>query len=163
MSAPLFEKVAFIGLGLIGSSLARVMIAEGLTQNIVASTRSEKTLQDAKALGLIQQGYSDPVQAVQGADLVVLALPVRATQKVLETIKPYLQEHTIITDVGSTKGNVVDAAKAVYGEALPAGFVPGHPIAGAEHTGVHAGKVDLFANHKDAEQSLPHSSGRSRQ
>ena len=76
MSAPLFEKVAFIGLGLIGSSLARVMIAEGLTQNIVASTRSEKTLQDAKALGLIQQGYSDPVQAVQGADLVVLALPV---------------------------------------------------------------------------------------
>ena len=131
MSAPLFKKVAFIGLGLIGSSLARVMIAEGLTQNIVASTRSEKTLQDAQALGLIQQGYSDPVQAVQGADLVVLALPVRATQKVLETIKPYLQEHTIITDVGSTKGNVVDAAKAVYGEALPAGFVPGHPIAGA--------------------------------
>ena len=56
MSVPLFEKVAFIGLGLIGSSLARVMIAEGLTQNIVASTRSEKTLQDAKALGLIQQG-----------------------------------------------------------------------------------------------------------
>ncbi|MCK8659516.1 prephenate dehydrogenase/arogenate dehydrogenase family protein, partial [Pseudomonas umsongensis] len=106
MSVPLFEKVAFIGLGLIGSSLARVMIAEGLTQNIVASTRSEKTLQDAQALGLIQQGYSDPVQAVQGADLVVLALPVRATQKVLETIKPYLQEHTIITDVGSTKGNV---------------------------------------------------------
>lgn len=144
MSAPLFEKVAFIGLGLIGSSLARVMMAEGLTQNIVASTRSEKTLQDAKALGLIQQGYSDPVQAVQGADLVVLALPVRATQKVLETIKPYLQEHTIITDVGSTKGNVVDAAKAVYGEALPAGFVPGHPIAGAEHTGVHAGKVSTL-------------------
>lgn len=155
MSVPLFEKVAFIGLGLIGSSLARVMIAEGLTQNIVASTRSEKTLQDAKALGLIQQGYSDPVQAVQGADLVVLALPVRATQKVLETIKPYLQEHTIITDVGSTKGNVVDAAKAVYGEALPAGFVPGHPIAGAEHTGVHAGKVDLFANHKVILTPLP--------
>jgi len=155
MSVPLFEKVAFIGLGLIGSSLARVMIAEGLTQNIVASTRSEKTLQDAKALGLVQQGYSDPVQAVQGADLVVLALPVRATQKVLETIKPYLQEHTIITDVGSTKGNVVDAAKAVYGEALPAGFVPGHPIAGAEHTGVYAGKVDLFANHKVILTPLP--------
>ena len=155
MSVPLFEKVAFIGLGLIGSSLARVMIAEGLTQNIVASTRSEKTLQDAKALGLIQQGYSDPVQAVQGADLVGLALPVRATQKVMETIKPYLQEHTIITDVGSTKGNVVDAAKAVYGEALPAGFVPGHPIAGAEHTGVHAGKVDLFANHKVILTPLP--------
>ena len=157
MSVPLFEKVAFIGLGLIGSSLARVMIAEGLAKEIVASTRSQKTLEDAKALGLIQQGYSDPAEAVKGADLVVLALPVRATQKVLEAIKPYLSEQTIITDVGSTKGNVVDAAKAVYGEQLPAGFVPGHPIAGAELTGVHAGKVDLFANHKVILTPLPSS------
>ena len=158
MSQPLFEKVAFIGLGLIGSSLARVIIAEKLAKQIVASTRSQKTLDDAKALGLIQEGYSNPVDAVKGADLVVLALPVRATQKVLETIKPYLSEKTIITDVGSTKGNVVDAAKAVYGENLPAGFVPGHPIAGAEHTGVHAGKVDLFANHKVILTPLPTSS-----
>ena len=157
MSVPLFEKVAFIGLGLIGSSLARVMIAEDLAKEIVASTRSQKTLEDAKALGLIQQGYSDPAEAVRGADLVVLALPVRATQKVLEAIKPYLSEQTIITDVGSTKGNVVDAAKAVYGEQLPAGFVPGHPIAGAELTGVHAGKVDLFANHKVILTPLPSS------
>lgn len=157
MSVPLFEKVAFIGLGLIGSSLARVMIAEGLAKEIVASTRSQKTLEDAKALGLIQQGYSDPAEAVKGADLVVLALPVRATQKVLEAIKPYLSKQTIITDVGSTKGNVVDAAKAVYGEQLPAGFVPGHPIAGAELTGVHAGKVDLFANHKVILTPLPSS------
>ncbi|KAB0624872.1 bifunctional prephenate dehydrogenase/3-phosphoshikimate 1-carboxyvinyltransferase [Acinetobacter gandensis] len=157
MSVPLFEKVAFIGLGLIGSSLARVIVAEGLAKEIVASTRSQKTLEDAKTLGLIQQGYSDPAEAVKGADLVVLALPVRATQKVLEIIKPYLSEQTIITDVGSTKGNVVDAAKAVYGEQLPAGFVPGHPIAGAEHTGVHAGKVDLFANHKVILTPLPSS------
>ncbi|WP_180085754.1 bifunctional prephenate dehydrogenase/3-phosphoshikimate 1-carboxyvinyltransferase [Acinetobacter sp. YH12145] len=157
MSVPLFEKVAFIGLGLIGSSLARVMIAEDLAKEIVASTRSQKTLEDAKALGLIQQGYSDPAEAVKGADLVVLALPVRATQKVLEAIKPYLSEQTIITDVGSTKGNVVDAAKAVYGEQLPVGFVPGHPIAGAELTGVHAGKVDLFANHKVILTPLPSS------
>jgi len=157
MSVPLFEKVAFIGLGLIGSSLARVIVAEGLAKEIVASTRSQKTLEDAKTLGLIQQGYSDPAEAVKGADLVVLALPVRATQKVLEIIKPYLSEQTIITDVGSTKGNVVDAAKAVYGEQLPAGFVPGHPIAGAEHTGVHAGKVDLFVNHKVILTPLPSS------
>ena len=155
MSKPLFEKVAFIGLGLIGSSLARVIIAENLAKQIVASTRSQKTLDDAKALGLIQAGYSNPVDAVQGADLVVLALPVRATEKVLEMIKPYLSATTIITDVGSTKGNVVDAAKAVYGENLPEGFVPGHPIAGAEHTGVHAGKVDLFANHKVILTPLP--------
>ena len=82
-------------------------------------------------------------------------MPVRATQKVLELIKPYLTETTIVTDVGSTKGNVVDAAKAVFGEDLPAGFVPGHPIAGSEHTGVHAGKVDLFANHKVILTPLP--------
>ncbi|HQW53230.1 MAG TPA: prephenate dehydrogenase/arogenate dehydrogenase family protein, partial [Acinetobacter sp.] len=148
MSKVLFNKVAFIGLGLIGSSLARVIVAEQLATEIVASTRSKKTLEDAKALGLIQHGYENPVDAVQGADLIVLALPVRATQKVLEQIKPYLSDNVIITDVGSTKGNVVDAAKAVFGENLPVGFVPGHPIAGAEHTGVHAGKIDLFANHK---------------
>src|SRR5690606_5175365 len=106
-------------------------------------------------LGLISAGYTDPVQAVQGAVLVVLALPVRATQKVLETIQPHLAEDVIITDVGSTKANVVAAAKAVDGEQLAAGFVPGHPIAGAEHTGVHAGKVDLFANHKVILTPLP--------
>ncbi|MEG1154580.1 MAG: prephenate dehydrogenase/arogenate dehydrogenase family protein, partial [Acinetobacter sp.] len=157
MSQPLFEKVAFIGLGLIGSSLARVIRAEHLANDIVASTRSQKTLEDAKSLGLISEGYADPIEAVKGADLVVLALPVRATQKVLEAIQPYLSPNTIITDVGSTKGNVVDAAKAVFGDELPEGFVPGHPIAGAEHTGVHAGKVDLFANHKVILTPLPSS------
>jgi 3-phosphoshikimate 1-carboxyvinyltransferase len=74
---------------------------------------------------------------------------------VLEQIKPYLADNVIITDVGSTKGNVVEAAKAVFGENLPVGFVPGHPIAGAEHTGVHAGKVDLFVNHKVILTPLP--------
>ena len=157
MSQPLFKKVAFIGLGLIGSSLARVIAAEHLAENVVAATRSKKTLEDAKALGIISEGFSDPVDAVRDADLIVLALPVRATQKILETIKPYLSENAIITDVGSTKGNVVEAAHAVYGQNIPFGFVPGHPIAGAEHTGVHAGKVDLFANHKVILTPLPSS------
>ena len=157
MAQPLFEKVGFIGLGLIGSSLARVMLAENLSRHIVASTRSEKTLQDALELGLIEQGFNNPVDAVQGADLVVLALPVQATEKVLRLIQPHLADNVILTDVGSTKGSVVAAAKAVFGEHLPAGFVPGHPIAGAEHTGVHAGKVDLFANHKVILTPLPSS------
>lgn len=157
MAQPLFEKVAFIGLGLIGSSLARVMLAKNLSRHIVASTRSEKTLQDALELGLIEQGFNNPIDAVQGADLVVLALPVQATEKVLRLIQPHLADNVILTDVGSTKGSVVAAAKAVFGENLPAGFVPGHPIAGAEHTGVHAGKVDLFANHKVILTPLPSS------
>ncbi|MEB3767795.1 bifunctional prephenate dehydrogenase/3-phosphoshikimate 1-carboxyvinyltransferase [Acinetobacter sp. MD2] len=148
MTSPLFHKVAFIGLGLIGSSLARVIQAHGLAEQVVASTRSEQTLTDAKTLGLIQHGYTSPEAAVKDADLVVLALPVQATEKVLHLIRPYLSEHAILTDVGSTKGNVVEAAQRVFGDMLPVGFVPGHPIAGSEHTGVHAGKVDLFANHK---------------
>ena len=148
MSQPLFKKVAFIGLGLIGSSLARVIQSQNLAENVVASTRSVKTLEDAKSLGLISEGFTDPVEAVKNADLIVLALPVRATQSILESIKSVISTDAIITDVGSTKGNVVEAAIAVFGDELPKGFVPGHPIAGAEHTGVHAGKVDLFANHK---------------
>ncbi|MBU3845391.1 MAG: bifunctional prephenate dehydrogenase/3-phosphoshikimate 1-carboxyvinyltransferase [Candidatus Acinetobacter avistercoris] len=155
MTQPLFKKVAFIGLGLIGSSLARVIVAQHLAENVVASTRSQKTLDDAKLLGLISEGYTNPIEAVKNADLVILALPVRATQKTLEIIRPYLTANVILTDVGSTKGNVVDAAKAVFGEQLPIGFVPGHPIAGAEHTGVHAGKVDLFVNHKVILTPLP--------
>ena len=148
MLQPLFQKVAFIGLGLIGSSLARVIKQQHLAVEVVASTRSKQTLADAKALGLIDAGFSQAIDAVQGADLVVLALPVRATQQVLETIKPYLSKNVILTDVGSTKGNVVAAAAAVFPEGFPEGFVPGHPIAGAEHTGVHAGRADLFADHK---------------
>ena len=92
-----------------------------------------------KVLGLIQQGYANPEEAVQ-VRICCFGIVCSCYAKVLEQIKPYLAENVIITDVGSTKGNVVDAAKAVFGENLPVGFVPGHPIAGAEHTGVHAGK-----------------------
>ncbi|KAA8734725.1 bifunctional prephenate dehydrogenase/3-phosphoshikimate 1-carboxyvinyltransferase [Acinetobacter qingfengensis] len=147
-STVMFEKVAFIGLGLIGSSLARVIREKNLAKQIVASTRSVQTLLDAKQLGLIDVGYSNAAEAVQDADLIVLALPVQATQTVLKTIKSVLRADVIITDVGSTKANVVDAAHAVFGQNIPTGFIPGHPIAGSEHSGIHAGKVDLFAHHK---------------
>ena len=156
MSQPLFEKVAFIGLGLIGSSLARVIKAEHLANDIVASTRSQN-------LGRCQGTWSDFRRLCRSCRSCSRCRPGGAgftcscNAKVLETVKPYLAEGAIITDVGSTKGNVVEAAKAVFGENLPAGFVPGHPIAGAEHTGVHAGKVDLFANHKVILTPLPSS------
>ena len=144
----LFEKVTFIGLGLIGSSLCRVMREKNLARTIVASTRSNQTIKDAIGLGLIDEGFTNPADAARDADLIILALPVRATQKVLQDIAAVLKPDAIITDVGSTKGNVVEAAKAVFGEHLPSGFVPGHPIAGSEYTGVHAGRSDLFAHHK---------------
>ncbi|AOA58706.1 bifunctional prephenate dehydrogenase/3-phosphoshikimate 1-carboxyvinyltransferase [Acinetobacter larvae] len=157
MSTPLFEKVAFIGLGLIGSSLARVIAAQHLAKQVVACTRSAKTLHDAQQLGLIDAGYHQAAEAVVAADLIVLAIPVESTAAILAEIKAVVAPHAIITDVGSTKANVVAAAQAVYPEGLPAGFVPGHPIAGAERTGVHAGKVDLFAQHKVILTPLPSS------
>lgn len=144
----LFEKVAFIGLGLIGSSLARVLRAKGLARQIVASTRSQSTLDQALTLGVIDAGFSNQVDAVKDADLIVLAMPVGATEAVLRAIAGHIKPDTIITDVGSTKGNVLQAAINVFGEKLPSGFVPAHPIAGAEKSGVMAGKVDLFRHHK---------------
>ncbi|MDO8415417.1 MAG: bifunctional prephenate dehydrogenase/3-phosphoshikimate 1-carboxyvinyltransferase [Agitococcus sp.] len=151
----MFNKVAFIGLGLIGSSLARVLRANHLAQTIVASSRSPRTLSLALDIGLIDAGYADAAEAVQDADLVVLAMPVCATQNVLAAIKDSLKASVIITDVGSTKGNVVAAAETVFG-AVPARFIPAHPIAGSEQSGVLAGKVDLFDRHKVIITPLPH-------
>ncbi|AXI02346.1 bifunctional prephenate dehydrogenase/3-phosphoshikimate 1-carboxyvinyltransferase [Aquirhabdus parva] len=144
----IFDKVAFIGLGLIGSSLARVLRANHLARQIVASTRSQTTLDQAQTLGVIDAGFSDPIEAVKDADLIVLAMPVGATEAVLRLIASSIRTDAIITDVGSTKGNVVQAAINVFGDQLPSGFVPAHPIAGAEKSGVMAGKVDLFRHHK---------------
>ncbi len=155
----LFEKVAFIGLGLIGSSLARVLRAKGLARQIVASTRSQSTLDQALTLGVIDAGFANPVDAVIDADLIVLAMPVGATEAVLRAIAGKIKSDAIITDVGSTKGNVLQAAINVFGTALPSGFVPAHPIAGAEKSGVMAGKVDLFRHHKVIVTPLDSTSG----
>lgn len=151
----MFNKVAFIGLGLIGSSLARVLRAHHLAQTIVASSRSPRTLSLALDIGLIDAGFADAAEAVHDADLIVLAMPVCATESVLASIKDSLKSSVIITDVGSTKGNVVAAAETVFG-VVPARFIPAHPIAGSEQSGVLAGKVDLFDRHKVIITPLPH-------
>ncbi|WP_297922355.1 bifunctional prephenate dehydrogenase/3-phosphoshikimate 1-carboxyvinyltransferase [uncultured Agitococcus sp.] len=152
----MFNQVTFIGLGLIGSSLARVIRAQGLAKKIVASSRSERTLQTALDIALIDEAYTDAAQAVANADVVVLAMPVCSTEKVLASIKHAVRPTTIITDVGSTKGNVVDAARRVFGD-VPSHFIPAHPIAGSEQSGVLAGKVDLFKGHKVIITPLAHS------
>lgn len=149
------RQVAFVGFGLIGSSLARVMREQNLVERITAASRSSQTLATARQLGLIDIGYADPADAVRGADLVILAMPVNATESILRAIKPALSAQAVITDVGSTKGNVVAAAEAVWGQ-VPATFVPGHPIAGSEQSGVLAGRVNLFAGHKVILTPLPH-------
>ncbi|MDO4224246.1 MAG: prephenate dehydrogenase/arogenate dehydrogenase family protein, partial [Acinetobacter sp.] len=141
----MWNKVVFIGLGLIGSSLARVIKAKQLAQTIVAVDLNHQTLRDAEALGIADECYQEIAPAVVNADVIILAVPVKSTSAVFAQLKPHLHAHTIITDVGSTKANILHAAQAVFGDAIPSGLVPAHPIAGAEKSGVWAGKVDLFA------------------
>ncbi|MFP5441061.1 MAG: bifunctional prephenate dehydrogenase/3-phosphoshikimate 1-carboxyvinyltransferase [Gammaproteobacteria bacterium] len=146
-SLPRFRRAAFLGFGLIGGSLAAAMKRRGLVDTVVASARSQRTLDEAFALGLADIVCADPCEAVRGADLVVLAMPVGATAAVLATVREALAPDAIITDVGSVKGAVVKAARTALGT-LPPGFVPGHPIAGAEKSGVGAANADLYVDHK---------------
>ncbi len=147
MSQPAFNKVAIIGLGLIGSSLARALRQQGLARTIVGSARSRKTCDLAKEMGVVDNASEHAAAMVRDADLVFLAMPVQATETVLRSIKDALRPDVLLTDGGSTKGSVVAAARHVFGK-LPAGFVPGHPIAGSEQSGVLAGRADLFRRHK---------------
>ncbi|MBZ9656388.1 prephenate/arogenate dehydrogenase family protein [Phyllobacterium lublinensis] len=144
MSNVHFDKIALIGIGLIGSSLARVIKREGLAGQIVISTRSETTLARAKELGLGDSYSLDSAEAVKGADLVIVSVPVGSSGAVARQIAGSLKPGAIVTDVGSTKGSVI----AQMQPELPANvhFIPGHPLAGTEYSGPDAGFADLFAN-----------------
>ncbi|MFA7431570.1 MAG: prephenate/arogenate dehydrogenase family protein [Rhodospirillaceae bacterium] len=139
---PLFNRVAFIGIGLIGSSLARVIKRDGLAGTVVCSARSDGTRDKALELGIVDAAYADAREAVAGADLVVLATPIGVYGALAEEIGPHLAPGCIVTDVGSVKLAVVRDVDPH----LPSGvhFVPGHPIAGTEHSGPEAGFPELF-------------------
>ncbi|UTW14141.1 bifunctional prephenate dehydrogenase/3-phosphoshikimate 1-carboxyvinyltransferase [Marinobacterium rhizophilum] len=141
------NKVLVIGLGLIGGSLAKALKQRRYCQHVIGYDRNPAELEAGLALGVIDEAAPDLRAAVAAADLVVLAVPVKATDRVLADIVPVLRAHTLLTDVGSTKGNVVAAAEAAFGT-LPATFVPGHPIAGSEKSGVAAADAQLFERHK---------------
>lgn len=143
MSAPLTSRLAIIGVGLIGGSLARAVRRELAAVEIVGCGRHLPNLQRACELGVIDRYETDPAQAVRGADLVVVAVPVGAIEGVFAAIDGRLAPGAVITDVGSTKGNVVGAARRRLGDRL-ADFVPGHPIAGTEQSGVEASFAGLF-------------------
>ncbi|WP_373296178.1 bifunctional prephenate dehydrogenase/3-phosphoshikimate 1-carboxyvinyltransferase [Marinobacter zhanjiangensis] len=143
---PLFDRMAVIGLGLIGGSLARAARESGLVGQVLAADRSEDELARGTELGVID-GYGPIEEVVSGADLVVVAVPVRATHEVLEQIRPFLAPGVVLTDVGSTKGSFVAALHEVLGGWSPR-VIPGHPIAGSEKNGVSAARADLFADHK---------------
>jgi prephenate dehydrogenase len=143
----MFERVAIIGLGLIGGSLARALRAKHLVKEIVGCGRDVTNLERGMALGVIDRQTTNPAEAVQGADLVVLAMTLGATGEILRQIAPSLAPQALVTDVGSTKQSVVDAARATLGAAFPR-FVPGHPIAGGEKSGVEASTATLFERHR---------------
>ena len=142
MSKPLFERVALIGIGLIGSSLSHAMRRRGLARTIIGHAPSDKTRTTALRLGLVAASYADAADAVRGADLVVLCAPVGACAAIAQRIGPALAPGAILTDVGSVKGAVVrDVAPHI---APGVHFIPGHPIAGTERSGPEAGFADLF-------------------
>ena len=142
MTDILFERVALIGIGLIGSSLARVLRRDSPKTHIVACARRAETLAAVRRLKIADETTDDPVAAVAGADLVVLATPLSAYAEIAAQIAPALKPGAIVTDVGSVKEAVIrDVAPA-----LPKGvhFVPGHPVAGTEHSGPEAGFAEMF-------------------
>ncbi len=139
---PFFERVALIGIGLIGSSLIRVMRRDGLAGHIAVCARKPETLALAQELGLADSVTDDPLVAVENADLVVLATPIGAYGAIAEAIGPGLKPGAIVTDVGSTKGSVIRDVAPHIPEGVH--FVPAHPIAGTEHSGPEAGFDSLF-------------------
>lgn len=140
---PVFQQVALIGLGLIAGSMAHAMRENGLAARITGYARSAATRDEARALNLCEV-MDSAAEAVRGADLVVLAVPVGAMGLVAAEIAPHLAPGAMITDVGSVKQSVIDAVAPH----LPdhAVFIPGHPLAGTEHSGPAAGFATLFVN-----------------
>ncbi len=141
-SAPMFQRVALIGIGLIGSSISHAARRAGLTKSIVGSARTAETVATALKLGIIDEGYASAREAADGADLVILCVPVGLCGQIAKEIAPVLKPGAILTDVGSVKGSIVRDV-APY---IPPGvhFVAGHPIAGTEQSGPESGFAELF-------------------
>ena len=138
----MFNKLALIGVGLIGSSIALGARQHGLAKHIAISTRKAETLAEAKALNLGDSYFMDAAEAVAGADLVILCTPVGAFESVARHVASCLEPGAILTDVGSVKGHVLETVGPLVPEGVH--FVPGHPMAGTEYSGPSAGFPSLF-------------------
>ncbi len=145
MAEPLFERVALIGIGLIGSSVARAARLRGtIAREVVASARTQATLDRVVELGIVDRAVLDPAEAVQGANLVMLCAPVGAYAALAAAIAPHLAPGCILTDVGSTKVSVIRDVGPLVPEGVH--FVPAHPMAGTEYSGPDSGFATLFEN-----------------
>ncbi|NKB36689.1 MAG: prephenate dehydrogenase/arogenate dehydrogenase family protein [Gammaproteobacteria bacterium] len=141
-----FKRLAILGVGLIGGSLALGLRRADMCQTIIGYGRNRDNLLRAKELGVIDEFTTSAEEAATGADLVVVATPLATNEKLFSAIASSLGSNTVITDVGSAKECVVDAARLTLGSNFP-NFVPGHPIAGKEKSGVDAAVADLFEDH----------------
>jgi prephenate dehydrogenase len=157
MMQPAFQKIVIFGVGLIGGSFSLALRKAGAVTEVVGFGRSAATLEQAKQLGIIDRSGSDVAREVGDADLVLLATPVAQMAELFSRIAPHLGAHTLVTDGGSTKGDVVEAARANLGDKL-AQFVPAHPIAGAEKSGAAAALVDLYQGKRVVLTPLPENS-----
>ncbi|MGH8507796.1 MAG: prephenate dehydrogenase [Gammaproteobacteria bacterium] len=135
------SRVAIIGVGLIGGSLARDLMCAG--ERVTGYDVDPMALRRARDLGVIDEPCADLSAAVEGAEIVVIAVPLGAVPEIFQGLAGHLDKHAVITDVGSVKASVVDAARHYLGDHLPR-FVPGHPIAGTEHNGVENSCAGLF-------------------
>jgi len=150
----MIKKLTIFGVGLIGGSLAMALKKANYCETVVGCSRSAESLQKAQQLGVIDDYTLDPVAAVKGADMILLAVPMGAMGSVLESIKGQIDTDAVVTDAGSAKASVVAAARSVFGD-IPSFFVPAHPIAGREKSGVEAAVVDLYVDHKVIVTPLP--------
>ena len=140
----ILNKLVIIGVGLIGGSFALALRKADLVKHVIGIGRSQQNLQRAIELGIIDEIATDMTSALHSADLVFLAMPVGQTAHIMEKIAPHLQANTIITDAGSTKQDVITAARHHLPMQNRHHFVPGHPIAGTEQSGAQAAQADLY-------------------
>lgn len=151
------DKVVIFGVGLIGGSFALALKQQAAAKQIVGLERNYNSLLRALELGIIDVAATDLETALVGADLVLIAAPVAQTEAILTAIYPYLEPHTVVTDAGSTKADVVAAARRALGHKIHQ-FVPAHPIAGRESNGPDAAIADLYRGKKLVLTALPENS-----
>ena len=150
----MIERLCVIGVGLIGGSLARALRDAGFCRQVVGAGRNPKNLQTAVDLGVIDRYETDLALAVAGADMVLVSVPLGAMATVFSAIKGHLAEDAVVTDAGSAKGGVIEAVTQAF-NGLPPAFVPGHPIAGTEQSGVEASFASLYKDRRVILTPLP--------
>ncbi|HYQ72570.1 MAG TPA: prephenate dehydrogenase/arogenate dehydrogenase family protein [Gammaproteobacteria bacterium] len=158
----MIERLCIIGVGLIGGSLARALREAGYCRTVVGAGRKPENLRLAVELGVIDSYETDLARAVVDADMVLVAVPLGAMEPVFSAIRGSLAEGAVLTDAGSAKVSVIDAVRRVFGE-VPANFVPGHPIAGIEQSGVAASLSGLYRDRRVILTPLPETDTSARQ